>query len=67
MSHGDQEENGSDTVLDGSSSLLNTTQLYNDFGMAHPSAHLRETTSEIERQNINVESEFGESILDYTK
>ena len=35
--------------------------------MAHPSAHLRGTTSEIERQNINVNVEYGESILDYTR
>jgi len=42
--------------------------ILSDFAMAHPSAHLsRETTSEIERQNINVNAEYGESIMTYTR
>ena len=65
VSH-DGDKTDPDTIMN-ESKLLSTGQLYSDFGMAHPSAHLRDTTTEIERQNINVESEFGKSILDYTK
>jgi hypothetical protein len=60
------DDNQSDTILDGSN-LISSHQIYNDFGVAHPSAHLRGTTTEIERQNINIDTEYGESILDYTK
>lgn len=34
----------------------------------HPSMGLsRETTTEIQRQNINVNEEYGDAIMDYTK
>ena len=31
--------------------------------MGHPSRHLRGSTTEIERQNININAEYGSSIL----
>ena len=49
------------------SDRINTDQIQNDFGVAHPSAHLRATTTEIERQNINVNVEYGQSILNYIR
>ena len=35
--------------------------------LPHPSNHLRDTTTEIERQNINMKTEYGDSIIEYTK
>ena len=48
--------------------MIDVNMVLSDFSMAHPSNHLsRETTTEIERQNINVNAEYGESIMAYTR
>jgi len=44
--------------------MIDTNMVLSDFSMTHPSANLsREATTEIERQNINVNAEYGESIM----
>ena len=48
--------------------MIDQNMVLSDFALAHPSAHLsRETTTEIGRQNINVNAEYGESIMSYTR
>lgn len=48
--------------------MIDTNMILSDFALAHPSAHLsRETTTEVQRQNINVNVEYGESIMTYTR
>jgi len=48
--------------------MIDTNMILSDFAMAHPSTHLsRETTTEVQRQNINVNAEYGESIMTYTR
>lgn len=50
------------------SNMIDANMVLSDFAQAHPSAHLsRETTTEIQRQNINVNAEYGESIMTYTR
>jgi hypothetical protein len=50
------------------SSLMHLSQLVHDFGMQHPSAHLsRKTTTDMERQNINIKSDYAEQIERYTR
>ena len=56
------------TVHISHSHMIDQNMVLSDFAMAHPSAHLsRETTTEIERQNINVNTEYGESIMTYIR
>lgn len=48
--------------------LIPSNVVTSDFAMAHPSTHLsRAETTEIQRQNINMNTEYGESIMNYTK
>ena len=48
--------------------MIDTNMILSDFAQVHPSAHLsRETTTEVQRQNINVNTEYGESIMTYTR
>jgi len=48
--------------------MIDVNMILSDFSMAHPSANLsRQATTEIERQNINVNAEYGESIMQYTR
>lgn len=48
--------------------MIDMNMILSDFALSHPSAHLsRETTTEIGRQNINVNMEYGESIMSYTR
>lgn len=43
--------------------VFNANVILDDFSLAHPTAHLsRKSTGEVERQNINVNVEYGESI-----
>ena len=50
------------------SNMIDTNMILSDFAQVHPSAHLsRETTTEVQRQNINVNTEYGESIMTYTR
>lgn len=50
------------------SAMIDTGAIAADFALAHPSLHLsRESTTEIGRQNINVDVEYGESIMEYTR
>ena len=50
------------------SSVVDPQIVLSDFALSHPSAHLsRKTTTEIERQNINVNSDYGESIDLYVR
>ena len=48
--------------------MIDANMILSDFGMTHPSLHLsRETTNDIQRQNINVNTEYGDSIMTYTR
>lgn len=50
------------------SNMIDNDMVLTDFASAHPSAHLsREETNEIQRQNINVNHEYGESIMSYMR
>ncbi len=58
---GEQSEAGS--TVEGSSVVSQAQQMVvlNDFAASHPSMHLsRQTTGEVERQNINVNAEYGD-------
>lgn len=45
------------------SNMIDAQMVKHDFAMSHPSANLsRETSTEIERQNINVNKEYGDAI-----
>ena len=48
--------------------MIDTNMILSDFASVHSTAHLsRETTTEVQRQNINVNVEYGESIMTYTR
>ena len=48
--------------------MIDNNMVLSDFATAHPSAHLsREETTEIQRQNINVNTEYGESMMTYMR
>ena len=48
--------------------MTDTNIVFSQYAMPHPSLYLpRETTTEIERQNVNVRTEYGESIMEYTR
>ena len=48
--------------------MIDSNMVLSDFSMAHPSLHLsRVTTNDIQRQNINVREEYGESIMTYMR
>ena len=48
--------------------MIDEHMVMSDFESAHPSKFLsRETTTEIERQNINVNAEYGDSIVTYMR
>ena len=48
--------------------MIDSNMVLSDFSMAHPSLHLsRVTTNDIQRQNINVREEYGESIMTYLR
>lgn len=50
------------------SDLVQGNMIEEDFGLLPPSAKLsREKTTEIERQNYNVNCEYGDSIMNYTR
>lgn len=43
--------------------MIETSAILSDFAATHPSAHLsRKETTEVERQNININHEYGDSI-----
>lgn len=47
---------------------IRNPNIFEGLSVAHPSLHLsRETTTEIQRQNINVNTEYGQSIMEYTR
>jgi len=47
---------------------IDASVVLTDFAAAHPSAYLsREDTSEVERQNINTNAEYGEAIDFYLR
>lgn len=48
--------------------MIDTNMVFSQFSLNHPSLGLsRKTTTEIERQNINVNAEYGDSIMEYTR
>ena len=68
----DQQCNLGDSTLQpvhiSQSHMIDTNMVLSDFSMMHPSLHLsRATTNDIQRQNINVRDEYGESIMTYMR
>ena len=68
----DQQCNLGDSTLQpvhiSQSHMIDTNMVLSDFSMIHPSLHLsRATTNDIQRQNINVRDEYGESIMTYMR
>jgi len=50
------------------SPMIEQSVFFSQFNLSHPSFHLsRETTNDIDRQNINVNSCYGDSIMDYCR
>ena len=50
------------------SDLIQSDMIEEDFGLKPPSSQLpRDATTEIQRQNYNVEIEYGDSIMKYTR
>jgi len=50
------------------SSAIEKSSVLNDFNAHHPTLHMsRQNSSEVERQNINVNVEYGESIAKYMR
>ena len=48
--------------------MIDQNMILSDFALTHPSNHLsREHTTEIQRQNINVNVEYGDSIMTYMR
>ena len=48
--------------------MIDSNMVLSDFSMVHPTLHLsRTTTNDIQRQNINVREEYGESIMTYMR
>lgn len=48
--------------------IENNNIIISELAVPHPSYYLsRKSTSEIQRQNINIKDEYGESIMKYTK
>ena len=59
------EENSS--VLPNAIQMIDSNSVENDFGLPHPSNHMRYCTTDIQRQNINVMTDYNDSIINYTK